>query len=200
LPHRWKKGNLKKQEAFGRMKRISGKIDIVMKKILISAILILLSVLCSAQNHIINNTKYNNVEYIVNFTLDYFNINDVIVIVNNFDIVVNTTRIETNTIKATVIKNNDNVYSIYIAPGMSNYEIMLIHETIHLKQYYTGDLIILNKNVVMYKNKKINLKTTQSDLRSFEIEARKIGKEIFNLLRQNIQSQYNSPGCISCKV
>ena len=70
------------------------------------------------------------------------------------------------------ITGEDNSYTIYVETNMSRsvYITTFSHELIHLKQYYTKDLIMKN-NIPIWKGKEVNLNSVIYQDRPWEIEA-----------------------------
>lgn len=70
------------------------------------------------------------------------------------------------------IQGMNDTYIIWINPNESRSEYIeiLSHELIHLKQYYTKELLIINNNIY-WKNEKININDYTYEKRPWEVEA-----------------------------
>jgi len=71
-----------------------------------------------------------------------------------------------------VITGDNNAYNIYLDTNMNRdqYITTLSHELIHLKQYYTKELVIEN-GIPIWKGKKVDLNSIDYQDRPWEIEA-----------------------------
>jgi hypothetical protein len=77
------------------------------------------------------------------------------------------------------IQGMNNTYIIWINPNESrnSYIEIISHELIHLKQYYTKELMIINNNIY-WKNEKINIDDYTYEKRPWEVEAFSNQKEL----------------------
>ena len=83
-------------------------------------------------------------------------------------------------LKACII-GQDDTYIIYVDNNMnrSQYITTFSHELIHLKQYYTKELIVKN-NITIWKGQQINLNNVVYQDRPWEIEAFSNQKDLEN--------------------
>lgn len=85
------------------------------------------------------------------------------------------------------IQGMDDTYIIWINPNESrnDYIEILSHELIHLKQYYTKELFIVNNNIY-WRNENININDYTYEKRPWEIEAfsnqKELEKKMINIL------------------
>lgn len=71
-----------------------------------------------------------------------------------------------------VIMQNPKLYCIWIQQDITNYLWVCLHELVHVKQYALGELKVLNKSLVSYKGKEIDLEYIDYKHRSYENIAR----------------------------
>jgi hypothetical protein len=80
------------------------------------------------------------------------------------------------------IKNIGNFYYIWIKPmNKLEYIQVLSHELIHLQQYYNKEIVI-NENVLIWKNTKYDLNTIPYESRPWEIDAYRKENYLKNLI------------------
>lgn len=153
-----------------------------MKKIIIF-LLVLISHTVHSQVTIINSSSYNTerVEAVVSLSAKLLNVDSVLIIVKDMpNIKIKSPAFSGFTeVASCVIPENGN-YSIYLQPELVEYSLQktLIHEMIHVYQYFNNDLIYISTGIVEFRGEVITLKKIAYKNRPFEIEAIKMEKGI----------------------
>jgi hypothetical protein len=88
------------------------------------------------------------------------------------------------------IFGSGNSYLIYVDPSIDKREVITVmsHELIHLRQYFSEDLMIINGSagIVKWKGEEMNVLNLEYNLRPWEVEAfaeqRNLAKDIMRIL------------------
>jgi len=80
------------------------------------------------------------------------------------------------------------VFSIFLARGLSSEDTRrtIIHELAHLKQFYTKELVMNDKNTAIYQGREINLRRMHQKGWPFEIDARAESWRLGYLIRKKM--------------
>ena len=124
-------------------------------------------------NSIVNTTKQNYMDTIVSVGLDMIKVkNNYITIRDMPDDIKNNFNNQNNMDLTASIIGADDQYIIYINNVDRITAIKsLSHELIHLQQYYSGKLRVIEAGVVMWNGKEINVLDIPYNDRPWEIEA-----------------------------
>ena len=147
-----------------------------MKNILLLIAISLISNAGFTQNQIVNNSKYD-LEFISQFLIDN-QINDVA-------IAVLTLQKGTGFEGAYLHQVNKDLYNIFLSNNLPKKfaKKIILHELLHLVQYYNEDLVVIDKSKVLYKGKQIILKDYKHDDLPFE-------KDVFKATTMKLMKQY----------
>lgn len=142
-------------------------------------LLLVLGTNLNAQVKVINNTELDSIYLndVISFASNKLLIDSIVIAVNPLD---NNARLVATTDKAFVVHTFGNLYSIYIAPGLSDYNLTnaIIHELVHVKQMLDGKLTIY-KDYVIYKKTMYNNSNSIYEERPYEIEADRNGLMLY---------------------
>lgn len=111
--------------------------------------------------YVVNNTNYD-VEHLILWACDYLRIENVtICVANQHDYLE----------KAGMLVKHKDLYFLYLKEKLINYNLIVIHELIHLKQYKARQLVKIDPSTVNYKGLVINLDKVDYFQRLYESEA-----------------------------
>ena len=148
-------------------------------KTFILILALFLTNICSAQNNVKNITQWN----LEVFTSECLT-----------ELQIDTTTIYIQSIRglvfgryAAVTTKSENVYIITLSDYMSYGETLeaLAHELIHVKQYYTKRLVIINSDVISFMGKRYFVSEVSHYDDLHEIEARKLGYLLYIKFKPN---------------
>jgi hypothetical protein len=122
-------------------------------------------------NKIINNTGRAYIDTIVHVGLNSLDIKNTTLVINNLDNELKNKLSKDMILRAFIIKQPKR-YIIWVDDFGKNETITtLSHELIHLKQYHTNKIIIINQNVIWNGKLYENVNDSDYNLRPWEIEA-----------------------------
>lgn len=156
-----------------------------MKKIII-IIFVLITVNLYSQTQVINRTKYDVDKYIT-VACEILNMN----IIVNVQYMPSLTHFDINyDLKSTIVKSNQNNYIIYINDDYytkKNYKKIIIHELIHVHQFYSGKLYKIDDDKYIYNDKLINISDVEYMNRQFEIDAYNLDDDLLQIVEYLIK-------------
>lgn len=95
----------------------------------------------NGQNSILNNSSYDaeTINTICLKSLDFLKVDSVLIYINDLPAGIVTNGIK---LKGTLTQQSRTVYAVYIACGLTRKQLkkVLIHELVHVQQYFTGEL------------------------------------------------------------
>lgn len=151
---------------------------------IIIAIILLQFVVSQCNANLIQNKTDYQIDTLIKNVLDILQVKDVIVIIKN---VPNLYTENYKDIYALTFEQHDNkVYIIYLSEKCMylNVNDIIIHELIHVQQYYKDRLIQIDNKTVKFRNDIYNLFQDDYDTRLFEIEAIQLVKHIKQLIKK----------------
>jgi len=137
----------------------------------------------SKTNFVRNETSMNYIDTIVKVGLNKLNISGTVIFIKPLV----KTHIDEYDLRAYIVSDERSHYIIYLNNTDRNSELVsLSHELIHLKQYYTHELVV-TKNYVIWKNKKININEIPSYLqRPWEQDAFKNSNSLYLKIKNTL--------------
>ena len=159
----------------------------ILYKILNNKQPIMKEIIFTDKNEVVNNTRTSGLDTIVHVGLQKLNIDNISVFISLLTAKSNMNIDDDIDIVAYTTKFGDNLYSIYIKEDSQINSIEVIaHELIHLKQYYTGRLIVEDNNI-LWLGKKVDVKSYSNYIsRPWEDEAYHQQKDLYNEIKKVI--------------
>lgn len=146
----------------------------------------LMTVNLYSQTQVINRTKYDVDKYIT-VACEILNMN----IIVNVQYMPSLPHFDINyDLKSTIVKSNQNNYTIYIDDDYytkKNYKKIIIHELIHVHQFYSGRLYKIDDDKYIYNDKLINISNVEYINRQFEIDAYNLDDDLLQIVEYLIK-------------
>lgn len=141
--------------------------------------------------HIENNTHYNIEDKTKIILTNFFCIDSIYI---KYEYMDEQLYIDKTKISAYVVKNAffDNQYLIYVSKTLKPYyeDIMICHELIHIYQFETNQLVVVNliNSIYLYNDDTLDLHNIPYLSRQFEIDAYNMEDSIYNELQILVKS------------
>lgn len=154
-----------------------------MLKELIFSIVFLITISASAQNKVINMTKWNIDSY-VNSCLSDLQIDSCMIVLQPSDVLIY------GDYPGVTIKNTDRLFTVVVYDFISYDEACLTigHELCHVKQFVAGTLHVNQNKQIIFNGQGYKANTTSEYYQAHEVEARIKGLRLFAKYKRRIYS------------